>query len=441
MRLIILSFLLLLPSMIFSQVGINTVAPSTAAQLHLEAKRFNTTTYGGYLMPIVTQAEEDMIPVTATDDGLMVYVSDASIGKHCWDVYDSTADIWRSINCLNLGNTVTPPPTAPDIALIKTGVFNDENNDGVAQSGETIGYIFRVFNTGNVPLSNITLTDALLGGVIAGPVSGDTNSDNILAINEVWVYTATYIINAGDVSNGFRTNQASVSGVDDSTSNSVSDQSDDNNVNENDQTIVILPADENCSDVLYTEDFETYAEGTGINGNGNSGDYPASVTKWTLSEIFPGNLLNADDYIEVRNGVLVSHDTNGPIEFLTQSIDITGYDNIRFSVDLYGDGELEYDPTEHDTDDTNDQNDYFNVEYSINGGAFTRIPNFNGEGTGNHTLVAFHISGNGNSAPFFPTETVTQDNLSGTSLQIRIQFQNWAGGEFLYIDNIVVECQ
>jgi hypothetical protein len=53
--------------------------------------------------------------------------------------------------------------------------------------GETINYEWRVSNTGDVPLSNIVLTDT--GGPCT-PVydSGDTNEDWNLDVNEVWIY-------------------------------------------------------------------------------------------------------------------------------------------------------------------------------------------------------------------------------------------------------------
>lgn len=188
--------------------------------------------------------------------------------------------------------------------------------------------------------------------------------------------------------------------------------------------------------ILYTEDFESYATGTGINGAGNSGDYPGTVSKWTLTDI--NNTLSSSDYVETRSGLLEINDTNGPIEFETQSINISGYSNISFTLDLSGTGTLEYDPTLHSTDTTNMTNDYMNVSFSIDNGPFTTILDFNGNGTMHHTLVPYYTSGSGNTAPFFPDDTVTQSGISGSTLVIRVSFQNWAGDEYLYIDNIEV---
>ena len=101
----------------------------------------------------------------------------------------------------------------PDIAIVKTGVFNDENQNDCADVDETISYIFTVTNEGNVSLSNIVVDDPLLGGPIAGPDSGDTDGDNELDVTETWIYTGTYAITQDDIDAGEVINQATATGT------------------------------------------------------------------------------------------------------------------------------------------------------------------------------------------------------------------------------------
>lgn len=293
------------------QVAVGTLSPSSAAVLHLEALNLKTLNYGGFLMPVVTEAQQALIPVStadASDDGLMVYVSDPITGKHCWDIYDGVQHQWRSITC---------------------------------------------------------------------------------------------------------------------------------------QTVA------SCSDILYEEDFNSYAENSGVTGASSSnGDYPASVTKWTLTSFdsfgsttpaLPGTLADASDYGLVTGGALEMRDTNGVFQFETVTIDITGYTDIVIGFDVSGRGDFEYDTTAHigDFNCGFDNSDYLDIEYSIDGGAFVEVPSFSLVGTPNHTFVFDETFASDGSLVNFST---TLTGLAGTDLVIRIRAQNWAGSEYILVDNIVVRC-
>ena len=130
--------------------------------------------------------------------------------------------------------TVTTLCQSSDIALIKTGVFNDEDGNGCSDLGETITYTFTVTNEGNTAIYAVILEDPLLGGII-NLTSGDDDSDGELDVNETWVYTSNYNITQSDINIGFVTNQATVSGVDFNGAD-ISDLSDDNSINEDDAT-------------------------------------------------------------------------------------------------------------------------------------------------------------------------------------------------------------
>jgi LPXTG-site transpeptidase (sortase) family protein len=96
----------------------------------------------------------------------------------------------------------------PGISLVKTGTLNDGvvAPTGRVDAGDTITYTFRVQNTGNVTLSNISISDAVVGVVITGgPIT--------LAPGQVdtTTFTGTYAITQADIDAGTFTNTATVS--------------------------------------------------------------------------------------------------------------------------------------------------------------------------------------------------------------------------------------
>ncbi|UQD55309.1 gliding motility-associated C-terminal domain-containing protein [Flavobacterium sp. K5-23] len=97
----------------------------------------------------------------------------------------------------------------PSIALVKKGVFNDNNKDGFAQAGETITYSFTITNTGNVPLTNVFITDLLPGLIMKG------NPIQVLGVDEVntTTFTAIYALKQSDIIKGSVSNQAKVTGT------------------------------------------------------------------------------------------------------------------------------------------------------------------------------------------------------------------------------------
>ncbi|MBT8376202.1 MAG: gliding motility-associated C-terminal domain-containing protein, partial [Bacteroidia bacterium] len=104
--------------------------------------------------------------------------------------------------------TVTSLEQNPSISVLKTALdLTDDNGDGVVGGiGDEINYVFVVENTGDVTLSNITISDPLPGIILSGgPIAS-------LAVGEVDsnTFTATYVITQADIDAGAITNQATV---------------------------------------------------------------------------------------------------------------------------------------------------------------------------------------------------------------------------------------
>ncbi|WP_299881450.1 hypothetical protein [uncultured Cocleimonas sp.] len=102
-------------------------------------------------------------------------------------------------------NTITITP-APAWTLDKTsGSTPTKEND-------TVTYSFSLDNTGNVTISNITLSDAKCNSAPTVPDSGDTNNSGTLDANETWIYSCDYTVTQAEVDAGAVINNASASG-------------------------------------------------------------------------------------------------------------------------------------------------------------------------------------------------------------------------------------
>ena len=129
------------------------------------------------------------------------------------------------------------------IALTKTGVFNDVDTSGCSTAGiDTVTYTFTVTNGGNTPLSSVSVTDPLLGGLLTATPTGDTNTNGVLDITETWVYVQDYSVTQSDIDTGSITNQAAATG--EGVEGTVSDVSGDT-ITDDTPTVTILP------EVLY----------------------------------------------------------------------------------------------------------------------------------------------------------------------------------------------
>ncbi|MEP6582071.1 DUF11 domain-containing protein [Microcoleus vaginatus GB2-A3] len=96
----------------------------------------------------------------------------------------------------SIGTIPSGPPPNPSISIDKVTNGADGVNLLVNQP---ITWTYKVSNTGNVPLSGVSLTDDKEG--IITNFSGDANNNTLLDTNEVWTYTKTGTAKAGNYSN------------------------------------------------------------------------------------------------------------------------------------------------------------------------------------------------------------------------------------------------
>ncbi|TRO62450.1 DUF7507 domain-containing protein, partial [Christiangramia sabulilitoris] len=88
--------------------------------------------------------------------------------------------------------TITQSPT---LTIVNTVAPTD------IAAPQTLTYTIVVDNTGNTSLTNVAVVDPQ---ATTGPayVSGDSNSNDIMEVDETWTYTATYEATQADIDNG-----------------------------------------------------------------------------------------------------------------------------------------------------------------------------------------------------------------------------------------------
>jgi len=118
----------------YSQVGINTTDPSAASVLHIKSSN-DGTNYGGFLPPRVSLSERAQIPVTATDDGMMVYLQEGD--TRCVQIWNGVDLQWEDVYCMPVSpsgpsllgiQNFEAVPATPTLTLF-------ENNSGTYQTG------------------------------------------------------------------------------------------------------------------------------------------------------------------------------------------------------------------------------------------------------------------------------------------------------------------
>uniref|UniRef100_UPI0026262B82 DUF7507 domain-containing protein n=1 Tax=Winogradskyella sp. TaxID=1883156 RepID=UPI0026262B82 len=180
----------------------------------------------------------------------------------------------------------------------------NDGGDGIADAGDTITYTFTVTNTGNVTLTDVTVTDPLVA-VVGGPIAS-------LAPGAVdgTTFTATYTLTQTDIVNGSFANTATVSG-DDPGSNPVTSLSDDPDDptdndsdldgNPDDPTVTTLPS---LPGITITKVDTLDDGGDGVVDAGDTITYTFTVTN--TGNVTLSNIVVTDPLVTVVGGPLSS---------------------------------------------------------------------------------------------------------------------------------------
>lgn len=95
MRFYVLSLCLCLVLYSKAQVGIGTTTPSNAAMLEVNGTNI-VGEFKGFMPPVLTIAQRDLINVTTDDVGLLVFINDTVVGIQCLQYYTGTT--WECAN-------------------------------------------------------------------------------------------------------------------------------------------------------------------------------------------------------------------------------------------------------------------------------------------------------------------------------------------------------
>lgn len=165
----------------YAQVGIGTTTPSAASMLEVSPTSDSGATYRGFMPPVMTIAQRDLIPITTTDVGLLVFINDSVEGIQCLQFYTGTTWVC-AIDASSTGFTVF---AAQDFDATTSWDFTLSPTTYTITALEDI---WAVLGT----LDDITgFTGNFLGcSDLDNPTSG-ANVDHMIAFDNVDITTAT----------------------------------------------------------------------------------------------------------------------------------------------------------------------------------------------------------------------------------------------------------
>ncbi len=178
-----------------------------------------------YAFRVKNTGNVTLYDVTVTDP--LVTVSGGPLASLAVGAEDSTTfrrttrlrrTTWMPRAVTNIATATGTPPVGDDVTDDDDAVVTAEQAPGIEivktadpatydEAGDVISYAFRVKNTGNVTLYDVTVTDPLV------TVSGGPLASLAVGAEDSTTFTATYTITQDDVDAGAVTNIATATGT------------------------------------------------------------------------------------------------------------------------------------------------------------------------------------------------------------------------------------
>src|SRR5690625_4155170 len=179
--------------------------------------------------------------------------------------------------------TFVPLEESPSIHLLKSGVYVDANGDDIVNPGDETHYTFVVTNTGNVPLTDVTVTDPLVT-VSGGPIDLDVGQ------SDATEFTGVYTVTQADINAGGVYNIATTTGTPPKGDPVEDDSEDPNPLDEDDPNY-----DPDCPDCTFTEldqdpSIHLLKSGVYVDANGDDIVNPGDEIHYTFVVTNTGNV-------------------------------------------------------------------------------------------------------------------------------------------------------
>ena len=154
----------------------------------------NKIVFGG-IKNFTTYTIAESVPAGWNLTGIVCTVLNPSSGSQIVSLPNVTINLKEAegVTC-TFSNSVIP--------VYALNVEKSSTTTAITTTGQVVPYAFMVTNTGNVPLSGITVTDPKCD---ANPAyqTGDTNTNNKLDVSETWTYTCNHTVTQAEIdSNG-----------------------------------------------------------------------------------------------------------------------------------------------------------------------------------------------------------------------------------------------